>query len=55
MTAPLCCRFGLSEEGFVHWWLNHADPSAKQSARNAAKGLDIMRRWVQAAEAAEKR
>lgn len=50
MTAPPCCRWGFSEEGFVHFWINHADSRTKDAALHLAEdGADPWRRWVEAA------
>ncbi len=54
MTVPKCCRWGFSEEGFVHFWTAHAPEAAKDSALVLAeKGADPWRRWVEAALKAE--
>ena len=54
MTPPRCCRWGFSEEGFVHFWITHAPDAAKDSALHLAElGADPWRRWVEAALRAE--
>ena len=49
--VPDCCPGSFDTEGFVHWWNAHANDQSKAEAKRAAKGLAVMRRWVEAAEA----
>ena len=53
MSAPKCCRWGISEEGFVHFWTAHADEDTKDRALRLAEKNEIWRRWVKAALEAE--
>ena len=52
--VPSCCRWGYSEEGFVHQWLDHFDERTKDAAlRLAEDGSEPWARWVKAALKAE--
>lgn len=50
-AVPPCCSGSFDAIGFKHWWTSHASEQSKAEARRAAKGLDVMARWVKAAEA----
>ena len=51
---PACCKWGYSEEGFVHQWLAHFDEGVKDSAIKLAEdGSEPWGRWVKAALRAE--
>lgn len=47
---PSCCPGSFDEIGFSHWWHHHANEQSKAEARRAASGLEVMARWVKAAE-----
>jgi hypothetical protein len=53
VTVPRCCRWGISEEGFVHFWLEHADDDTKDRVTRLAEKNELWRRWWRAALAAE--
>ena len=51
---PACCKWGYSEEGFVHQWLAHFDEASKDRALSLAEdGSEPWARWVKAALRAE--
>ena len=51
---PACCKWGYSEEGFVHQWLSHFDERTKDAALKIAEdGSEPWARWVRAALRAE--
>ena len=51
---PPCCKWGYSEEGFVHQWLKHFDDVTKDSALGLAEdGSAPWKRWAEAALKAE--
>ena len=51
---PACCKWGYSQEGFVHQWISHFDEKTKDAALHLAEdGPEPWGRWVRAALKAE--